>query len=70
MVVTNTKYLIVSMNSPEILSPAVDFAFRFVRICGNFETPHIKMAMVFRIGLIFDTSIFKKLHVVALCINL
>ena len=58
------------MNSPEILSPAVDFAFRFVRICGNLETPHIRMAMVFRIGLIFDTSIFKKVHVFGVCVNL
>ena len=58
------------MNSPEILSPAVDFAFRFVRICGNLETPHIKIAMVFRIGLIFDTSIFKEVHVFSVCIDL
>ena len=58
------------MNSPEILSRAVDFAFMFVRICGNLETPHIKMAMVFRIGLIFDTSIFNKVHVFAVCVNL
>ena len=47
----------VSMNNPEILSPSTDFALRFVLICGNFETPQMTIASVFKTAFIFDASI-------------
>ena len=47
----------VSMNNPEILSPSTDFALRLVLICGNFETPQMTIASVFKTAFIFDASI-------------
>ena len=50
-------YLIVSINNPEMLSPSTDFAFRFVLICGNFDTPQMTIASVFKTAFIFEASI-------------